>query len=264
MTNKQRKYDEIIKDTKEWKLEIKESIGRGFGVFAAEFIPSNVLLTRYKGRYISNEVQEARMKLARMKKQLEQSIDERENDENGPSSKKQCRREKNQQLDEQATFEQHVIRYDVESTEPGFLWTPVDEDGNILQEYFTYAFFINEASRANDILNVRLCAGITDKSEPVFITTRNIERGEEILTYYGDNYDRTYSFELPNICRQPPLQTDGTPPIKLYCKRCTNTKPLWPPITFADKTVRCNLCDKVPQQSLPPLWWKFDSHCFLK
>src|SRR5206468_7525853 len=65
--------------------------------------------------------------------------------------------------------------------------------GEIKEEYSkSHGLYINEASAENEWLNVHFEACLTYQDSIDLVSLRKIRAGEELLTYYGSEYERTW------------------------------------------------------------------------
>jgi hypothetical protein len=75
----------------------------------------------------------------------------------------------------------------------GQVLVPTNSEGKILPQFQdNVCAYVNEASAAGETPNVLFCHDVI-RHEIVLVTLRVIEPGEELLTYYCDEYPRNYS-----------------------------------------------------------------------
>lgn len=84
-----------------------------------------------------------------------------------------------------------LAQYDIaDPRDDNYVISPVDEQGRLLPEYANVAvLYINEASDLNEFPNVVIWH---DFNKITFWTYKNVLRGNELLTYYGNEYHRQY------------------------------------------------------------------------
>lgn len=150
------------------------------GVFAKQFIPAGTIVDFYEGRKLS--------KPQRAKELLVEAGNDAE------------------QITRLSTYDYEIevisIKPTVRSTtivspksrNISIVICPVDINGLIMEEYREkLSLRINEASEKSDVLNV--CRIVLNSTKcMVYMTIKDIQKGEELLTYYGKYYDRHYSY----------------------------------------------------------------------